>query len=127
MDKLNTKINPENSGDHIEYKDDFKISDLIEILKNSKKIIFTIALISFIGASIYSFTTPDVYSSDSLLTIVDDSEAGGSGFQNIASRYGGLASLAGVSINSGTSLKSDHIIATIKSRAFFEHIAKDSG
>ena len=84
-------------------------------------------LICFVGASIYSLFSQDFYTSDSLLTIVDDSEAGGSGFQSIASRYGGLASLAGVSINSGASLKSDHIIATIKSRAFYEHIAKLDG
>jgi capsule polysaccharide export protein KpsE/RkpR len=124
MDKVNTENNLENQ---IIYDDDFNLLDLIAILQNSKKSILSIALISFFGASIYSATSPDVYTSDSLLTIVDDSEAGGSGFQNIASRYGGLASLAGVSINSGASLKSDHIIATIKSRAFYEHIAKLDG
>ena len=124
MDKENKSNNIDNQ---IEYDDDFKLSDLIDILRNSKRIIFSLALISLLCSSIYSIFSPDVYSSDSLLTIVDDSEAGGSGFQNIATRYGGLASLAGVSINSGTSLKSDHIIATIKSRAFYEHIAKLDG
>lgn len=125
MDKINNNI--DNQIENIDYDDDFKLSDLIDILKNSKKVILGLAFISLVGSSIYSIFSPDVYTSDSLLTIVDDSEAGGSGFQNIASRYGGLASLAGVSINSGASLKSDHIIATIKSRAFYEHIAKLDG
>lgn len=109
------------------YEDDFSLVDLVNILSESKKNIALITGTFFIVASLYTFFLPDVYTSDSLLTIADDSEAGGSGFASMASRYSGLASMAGVTMANGSSSKSDHIIATIKSRAFFKHLASIPG
>ena len=117
--------NSELSGDQaaMKYEDDFSFADLIEIVKKARIIVIYITLAFFITSSIYIFLSPNQYSSSTLLSIVDDSEAGGSGFQDIASRYGGLASLAGVAITKDSSSKSDLIIATLKSRDFFEHLS----
>lgn len=117
--------NSELSGDQasMKYEDDFSFADLIEIVKKARTIVIYITLAFFITSSIYIFLSPNQYSSSTLLSIVDDSEAGGSGFQDIASRYGGLASLAGVAITKDSSSKSDLIIATLKSRDFFEHLS----
>ena len=109
------------------YEDDFSLADLVNIILDSKKTIALITSTFFVVSSLYTFFLPDVYTSDSLLTIADDSEAGGSGFASMASRYSGLVSMAGVTMASGSSSKSDHIIATIKSRAFFEHLASIPG
>ena len=121
----NSKVN--NQQAYVEYDDDFSLADFLEIIAKSKRSIILMSMAFFLASSIYTLFTPDIYTSDSLLTIVDDSEAGGSGFDSIASRYGGLASLAGVSMAAGSANKSDLIIATIKSRGFFEYIAKLPG
>ena len=123
INKVNNEINSDQMV--VEYEDDFSLSDLVAIIKDSKNLILSLTLFMSIGSAIYISFIPDTYSSDSLLTIVDDSEAGGSGFKDIASRYGGLASIAGVAINNDSNSKSDQVMATIKSRNFFEHITKD--
>ena len=109
------------------YEDDFSLADLVNILSGSKKNIALITSSFFIVSSLYTFFLPDTYTSDSLLIIADDSEAGGSGLASMASRYSGLASMAGVSMSNGSTSKSDHIIATIKSRSFFKHLASIPG
>lgn len=117
----------QNTNISTEYDDDFSIQDLIEIFKSSKRMLVNFTAIFFVVGCVYSFFSSNVYTSDSLLTIVDDSEAGGSGFEGVANRYGGLASLAGVSLTQGSNSKSDLIIAVIKSRGFFEHIVSLPG
>ena len=103
----------QNTNISTEYNDDFSIQDLIEIFKSSKQMLVYFTAIFFLAGWAYSFFSPNIYTSDSLLAIVDDSEAGGSGFDSVANRYGGLASLAGVSLATGSSSKSDLVIATI--------------
>jgi hypothetical protein len=109
------------------YEDDFSLADLVNILSGSKKNIALITSSFFIVSSLYTFFLPDTYTSDSLLIIADDSEAGGSGFSSMTARYSGLASIAGVTMSNGSTSKSDHIIATIKSRSFFKHLASIPG
>lgn len=108
--------------DSIYYEDDFSISDLIEIFKKAKSLILSTTIFFFLVSSIYIFLQPNHYASSALLSIVDDSEAGGSGFQDIASRYGGLASLAGVAVSTDRNSKSALVIATLTSRDFFKHL-----
>ena len=109
------------------YEDDFSLADLVTIFSESKKNIALITSSFFIVSSLYTFFLPDTYTSDSLLIIADDSEAGGSGFSSMTARYSGLASIAGVTMSNGSTSKSDHIIATIKSRSFFKHLASIPG
>ena len=120
---MDNKNNTNQNQDTIHYEDDFSISDLIEILKKAKLVILYTTFSFFLVSSIYIFLQPNQFASSSLLSIVDDTEAGGSGFQDIASRYGGLASLAGVAISNDSSSKSDLVIATLQSRDFFEHLS----
>jgi capsule polysaccharide export protein KpsE/RkpR len=127
MDNTNNNSKISEDQDFMQYDDDFSLIDLANILSESKKNIALITSTFFIVSSLYTFFLPDVYTSDSLLTIADDSEAGGSGFASMASRYSGLVSMAGVTMTNGSSSKSDHIIATIKSRTFFEHLASIPG
>lgn len=116
-----------NANQETDYGDSFSLIDLIEIIKASKTQHIATMLVFFIASSILMFSTPNEYASSSILSIVDDSEAGGAGFQDIASRYGGLASLAGVSIASGSTSKSDLVLETLKSRDFFKHISEIPG
>lgn len=106
----------------INYDDDFAMSDLVAIFQKNQKLILATILTFFLASSIFIFTTPNTYQSNTLLSIVDDTEAGGSGFQTMATRYGGLASIAGVSLGQDNDSKTDFVIATIRSRNFFEHL-----
>ena len=99
------------------------MKDLVEIIQKSKKLILYVALAFFIGSSLYIFTAPNQYTSSTLLSVVDDTEAGGSGFSDLTNRYGGLASLAGVSLGQDSKSKTDLIVAIIKSRQFYERLS----
>ena len=123
--RINMELNNINKQEV--YDDDFSIHDLIEIIINSKRMFLNLFAIFFLAGCAYSFFSSNVYTSDSLLTIVDDSEAGGTGFQQMSNRYGGLASLVGVPLTNSSNAKSDLIIATIKSRTFFDHISSIPG
>ena len=107
----------------MEYEDDFSMKDLMEIIKQSKKLVLYTALAFFIGSSLYIFTAPNQYTSSTLLSVVDDTEAGGSGFSDLTNRYGGLASLAGVSLGQDSKSKANLIVAIIKSRQFYERLS----
>ena len=123
MDEINKNLELSGDSADMRYEDDFSLSDLVAIISQAKKTLLYTTLSFFLVSSIYIFLSPNQYASSGLLAIVDDSEAGGSGFQSIATRYGGLASLAGVAIAKDSSSKSDLIIATLKSRDFFEHLS----
>ena len=104
------------------YDDDFAIRDLLAIFQKNQKWIMGTVFAFFLVSLIFISMTPNTYRSNALLSIVDDTEAGGSGFQTMANRYGGLASIAGVSLGQDNDNKTDFIIATIRSRNFFEHL-----
>ena len=123
MDNTNNNSRVSEGQDATKYDDDFSLADIITILKESQKVILLTTLSFFLVSSIYIFSQPNQYASSSLLALVEDSDAGGSGFGDIASRYGGLASVAGVAISKGSSTKSNLVIATIKSRDFFEYLS----
>ena len=123
MDNTNNNSKISEDQDVMQYDDDFSIADIIAILKKSQKVILYTTLSFFLVSSIYIFSQPNQYTSSSLLALVEDSDAGGSGFGDIAARYGGLASVAGVAITKGSSTKSNLVMATIQSRDFFEHLS----
>ena len=113
-----------NDKNTVKYEDDFSMRDLLTIFKNNQQWMIITVIAFFLISSIFIFFTPNTYKASTLLSIVDDTEAGGSGFQTMATRYGGLASIAGVSLGKDDDSKADFIIATIRSRNFFEHLVE---
>jgi len=109
-----------NSGSQI-YFDEFNFLEFIASTWAYRKMILSITGIFSLSAIIYALYLPNIFSSEALLTTVDDSDAGG-GIRDLASRYSGLASAAGVSLPSSEESKADLIIATIQSRSFFRHL-----
>lgn len=98
------------------------LADLIKIIWNDKLLIISISsLITFLTL-LYVIFLPNLYTSSALLKINENEES--SGFSSFAAQYGGLASLAGVSLPSSSSDKTDYVIEIIKSREFAEHISK---
>lgn len=90
------------------------LKELFDVLWKGKLIIILTTFIFAVSSVFYALSLTDIYRSSSVLTLSDDSNSG----QNLASKYSGLASLAGINIGSGSSDKSDWAIEKIKSRDF---------
>lgn len=96
------------------------LKELIDALLKFKYFITVITLIFAFASVKYSISLPNIYTSKAVLQFSDD--GGSSQFSNIASQYGGVASLAGLSIPSQSSSKNHLAIATIQSREFVDHL-----
>lgn len=103
------------------YLDEFNFQEFITSTWGHRNMILGISGFFALASLIYALSLPNIFSSEALLTTVDDSDTGG-GIRQLASRYSGLASVAGVSIPSSEESKADLMIATIQSRAFFRHL-----
>ena len=103
------------------YEDEFNTTKAIQAAWKDRMIIGYLTGSFALIAIIYALFQPNIFSSQALLTAVDDTDAG-SGIAALASRYGSLASAAGVSLPSAGASKADLIIATISSRDFFKHL-----
>ncbi len=113
------------SDNNSTYKDTFNLRSYFEYIWDQKTFIVSLALLSAIVASIFSFTLKDVYTSTSVVYVVEDQDSGGMG--SLLSQYSSLASSAGVSLPSNTTSKTDIFLATINSKDFFLHLLKFEG
>jgi hypothetical protein len=93
---------------------DINISELVRILFLNKLWVISITLIFVVSSFIYAQTLTHKYASSVVAVPADNS----SDINNLASQYGGLASLAGVSLPTGSVDKSDIAIEVLKSRLF---------
>jgi len=93
---------------------DINISELIRILFLNKLLVISITLIFVVSSVIYAQTIAYKYASSAVAVPADDS----SDINNLSSQYGGLASLAGVSLPAGSVDKSAIAIEVLKSRLF---------
>jgi uncharacterized protein involved in exopolysaccharide biosynthesis len=118
MEDSKNKIN-EISSDYID------LSILISTLWKSKLFISTITFIFAFGSVIFALNTPDRYQSSALLQV--HSSSSNSITSSISSQFGGLASLAGISMPSGDVDKSYYTIETVMSRDFLRHLTTFDG
>jgi len=93
--------------------DEINLSDLVRLLVSSKISILTITCLTLLISLLYAFSLPDKYVSSILLVPANDNTN-----SNLASQYGGLASLAGISLPEGSVNKSDIGIEVLKSKLF---------
>jgi uncharacterized protein involved in exopolysaccharide biosynthesis len=95
--------------------DEIDLRELIAVFWKGKWLIILITVIFSVGAVAYALSKPNIYTSSVLLASAsEDSNKMGA----LASQFGGLASLAGVNIGSGSSSATDLAIAVLKSRKF---------
>ena len=101
---------------------EIEISDIINFLKSK---IILISATSFVFAclvSLIALNLKEIYSSEALLQLADESFGNQSTF---SSSTQGLASLAGINLGTGSNGKGrtpEYIDAKIKSRVFFDHL-----
>lgn len=96
--------------------DEIDLLELIKVLWEQKlRILIITAIASFISL-IYAISLPNVYYSEALLAPANDE--GGSRMSSISSQFGGIASLAGISLpDEGNDMKS-LALEVLKSRKF---------
>ncbi|MCE0493808.1 Wzz/FepE/Etk N-terminal domain-containing protein [Vibrio salinus] len=103
--------------------DEIDLRELFGALWHGKWIIILTTIIFAAGAVAYALHLPNTYKSDALLAPADNS--GNSGLSQMASQFGGLASLAGVNLAKGQTSQADLAVQVLQSRQFIEQFIKE--
>jgi len=98
--------------------DEIDLSELWRAIWAGKFIIIAISFIFAVSSIAFALSKPDVYQASVLLS--PTSSDGGGGMGALAGQFGGLASLAGISLDGGGTDKTALALEIIKSRAFLE-------
>jgi len=98
--------------------DEIDLAELSRAIWAGKFIIIAILFIFAVASVAFALSKPDVYKASVLLSPASSDGAGGIGA--LAGQFGGLASLAGISLGGGGTDKTALALEIIKSRAFLE-------
>jgi uncharacterized protein involved in exopolysaccharide biosynthesis len=98
------------------HDDEIDLKELLLVLWKGKWIILFISLIFAVGGVLYALSQPNIYKAEVILASASDSKSGG--LAGLASQFGGLASLAGVSLGGGRTDSKVMALATLQSRQF---------
>jgi uncharacterized protein involved in exopolysaccharide biosynthesis len=108
-----------------EPEDEINLLDLWRVLVENKKTIIAITFACTLIATIAVFMKTPIYRAEVLLSPVSSEGVGKRGLGAFASQFGGLASLAGISMPGGGDVET--ALATIKSRKFItEYVAAEN-
>lgn len=100
-------------------EDEIDLRDLFVALWRGKWIIIVITFAFSVGGILYALSQPNIYQSSA--TLMSSSSDGKSGLAGMASRFGGLASLAGVNLGSSGVDDKTLALATLNSRVFINY------
>ncbi len=113
-------------SDHGE--DEFDFREIAKVLLKKKYIILAFAFVGVIVGSVYALSLPNIYMSE-VLVIPGKRigvSGGGEGGSPLASQFGGLASVLGVSIGgAGQESESEVYLAIMHTRPFAEYTIKE--
>jgi uncharacterized protein involved in exopolysaccharide biosynthesis len=98
--------------------DEIDLAELWRAIWSGKYIIIVISFIFAVSSVAFALSKPDIYKASILLAPASSDSAGGMGA--LAGQFGGLASLAGISLGGGGTDKTALALEIIKSRAFLE-------
>jgi capsular polysaccharide biosynthesis protein len=98
--------------------DEINLAELWQAIWSGKYIIIVISFIFAVSSIAFALSKPDTYKASVLLAPASSDSAGGMGA--LAGQFGGLASLAGISLGGGGTDKTALALEIIKSRAFLE-------
>ncbi|PPI81931.1 LPS O-antigen length regulator [Marinobacter flavimaris] len=97
--------------------DDIDLRELFSIAWRAKWLILVSALIFALGGIGYALVKPDIYKASVLLAPTQDDSGS---IANLSGQLGGLASIAGINLNSGNSSKTSIAKAVLESHSFLE-------
>ena len=113
-------------GARADYDDEIDLRELFAVLWDGKKTILSIMFLSGLISVLVALYLPNKYTAEALLAPRSDSGAGGA-LGQMASQFGGLASLAGVNLGGlGDQGATVVAIEMLKSREFFGTYLYDS-
>ena len=95
---------------------ELNIQFFLRVIHHSRFLLLGFGAISIVASVVFALSLPNEFRSDVLLSPNNPSNSGP--LSNLGSRYGGLASLAGIDISSGTVDKTKYGIAVLGSRKF---------
>ena len=96
--------------------------ELIKVIWDNKIRIFVITFVAAFISVIYALSQPNIYQAEALLAPAGN--AGGGGMSKLAGQFGGLASLAGVSLPDDGVNKFELGLEVLKSRKFVREFVK---
>ncbi|RBO85750.1 Wzz/FepE/Etk N-terminal domain-containing protein [Marinomonas aquiplantarum] len=96
--------------------DEIDLKELFVALWQGKWIIILLTMVFAAGGVLYALSQPNTYKAEAVLASASDS--GSSGLSAMASQFGGLASLAGISLGGGGTDNKAMALAVLQSRQF---------
>ena len=99
--------------------DEIDLAELWRAIWAGKFIIIAISFVFAVSSIFFALSKPDIYKASVLLSPASSEGAGGMGA--LAGQFGGLASLAGISLGGGGTDKTALALEILKSRAFLEN------
>ena len=112
-DMLNTQHNID---------DEIDLREIWGVIWRGKWVIIAVTTIFAIAAVFYALSLPNIYKSEALVAPANDESQGG--IAGLAGQLGGLASLAGVNLDSGKGNETALAIEILKSRVFFSQFVE---
>ncbi|MCL2913162.1 Wzz/FepE/Etk N-terminal domain-containing protein [Shewanella corallii] len=97
--------------------DEIDLRELFSAIWQGKWLIIAVTAVFAVGSVIFALSQPNIYKSEALLAPAESDNSGG-GLAALAGQFGGLASMAGINIGSGSVDKSQLAIEVMKSRQF---------
>ena len=111
----NTRIN----------QDEINLYNLFLAFWKAKYFISLISSIFAVIGILYALSLPNIYKSEATLMDPAANTSGSSNLANIADRYSGLASMAGISLGGGSATQKDASLAMLGSKDFFRKYYSD--
>jgi capsular polysaccharide biosynthesis protein len=106
--------------------DEIDIREIIDIVWKGKWFVILVTILFSVASVFYVLTVPDEYKSTTILS-PNSSPGGGGGLSKLAGQFGGLASLAGVSLGgSGGSDKTAVAMELMKTWGFLESFIRSN-
>ncbi len=102
-------------------EDQFNLAEIFSILLAEKLIIGITTLAAALLSIVISISLPNIYTATALLAPTDQSESGMSGLMK---QYGGIASMAGISLPQGQGGRSKLALEMMKSRKFLTNFVE---
>lgn len=96
---------------------------LVSILWRAKIFVISTTILFSVASVLFSLSLPNIYRSEALVSIVENDDSSLSG---LSSKFGGLASIAGINLQNQSGSKREIAIETLKSRAFIQKFINDN-
>ena len=101
--------------------DEINLKFISNMIQENIKFVAIFTLLSTIISIFVALSIQNIFKSEALLTVSSSSE---SDKASLSSSYGGIASLAGISLDTGSTDKAYLAMSIIESREFLEHLSK---